>query len=373
MTNKNLLREPLRAFKPYVAGKPIEEVRREYGLTGRIAKMASNENPLGASPKAMQAIRKALDDLFIYPDDASYYLRSAIANKFGVQFENVFAASGSVEIIELAALAFLEPSDSIVTSASTFAMYELAAKKVGATVRKAPMIDGGYRYDLPAIAALVDDTTKIVFLANPTNPTGTWFTSDEFATFMKAIPEDVLVVYDTAYAEYCPYDDMPDALSYMRKGRRLLYLRTFSKAYGLAGIRAGYGIGPADIIHGLMTCRFPFNVNLIAQAAAIAALEDDAFVERARQFNDQELAFLREGLKQLPVVVPPSRANFLLVDTKKDAAWLFRELQKQGTIVRPMGGYGFAGAVRVNPWLREDNELFLQRLGVLLNSKDGNL
>lgn len=371
MADKILLRKPLRVFKPYVAGRPIEEVRRQYGLTGRIAKMASNENPLGTSPKAMEAMRKALDEAYLYPDDNSFYLRRKIAEKFEVPAENVFAASGSVEVLELCAIAFLEPEDVVVTSEHTFAVYALATMKIGANVRLAPMGDGGYRYDLPALADRIDDQTKIVFLANPTNPTGTWFTSDEFDAFMERVPRDVLVVYDTAYAEYCPYADMPDAMKHFRAGRRVLYLRTFSKAYGMAGLRAGYAIGPSDIVHGLMTCRVPFSLNLLAQAGAIAALDDDEFVEQARAFNEQELRFLREGLEQLPVIVPPSRANFLLVDTRKNAQWLFEELQKRGTIVRPMGGYGYPGAIRVNPWLREDNQNFIDRLRELL-ATDGN-
>jgi histidinol-phosphate aminotransferase len=373
MVMKNLLREPLRAFKPYVAGKPIEEVRREYGLTGRIAKMASNENPLGTSPKAMEAMRKALEEVYLYPDDNAYYLRRKIAEKHEVDFDNVFAASGSVEVLELAAIAFLNPEDRVVTSEHTFAIYMLAAMKIGANLRMAPMIDGGYRYDVPALGKLVEEGTKIVFLANPTNPTGTWFTSDEFDAFMDKVPQDVLVVYDTAYAEYCPYEDMPDPMKHFRAGRRVLYLRTFSKAYGLAGMRVGYAVGPKDIIHGLMTCRFPFSVNLVAQAGAMGALEDDEFVQRSREFNARELAFLRDGLKDLPVVIPPSRANFLLVDTKKNAQWLFQELQKRGIIVRPMGAYGYPGAVRVNPWLREDNERFLENVRELLLSQDGKL
>ena len=373
MSRKNLLREPLRAFKPYVAGKPIEEVRREHNLTGRIAKLASNENPLGTSPKALAAMRKAVEEVYLYPDDSAFYLRRKLAERYGVAMENVFAGSGSVEILEIAAIAFLEREDAIVTSEHTFAIYSLAAKKVGAEVRMAPMIDGGYRYDLPALGKLIDARTKIVFLANPTNPTGTWFTSDEFDAFMDGVPDDVLVIYDSAYAEYCVAGDMPDPMKHFRAGRRIMYLRTLSKAYGMAGIRAGYGIGPADILQGLNTCRVPFSLNLVAQAGAMAAIDDDAFVERSRAFNDEELSFLRRGLEGLPVIVPPSRANFLLVDTKKDAQWLFGELQKRGIIVRPMGAYGYPGAIRVNPWLRQDNEAFLTHLRELLASADGEL
>ena len=373
MAPKNILRAPLRAFKPYVAGKPIDEVRRELGLTGRIAKMASNENPLGSSPKAIEAMHKAIDDVYLYPDDNAYYLRKKIAEKHGVDIGTVYAANGSVDILELSVQAFVEPSDKVVTSEHTFAIYTLAAMKFGAQVSMAPMTDGGYRYDLPAIAKLIDERTKIVFLANPTNPTGTWFSAKEFDEFMAKVPEDVLVVYDSAYAEYCPHDDMPDALKYFRAGRRILCLRTFSKAYGLAGIRVGWAIGPTDIIHGLMTCRVSFSINSVAQAAAMAALDDDEFVVKSREINDSELAFLREGMAGLPVTMPPSRANFLLVDTKKNAQWLFEQLQRRGVIVRPMGGYGYPGAIRVNPWLREDNERFVKHLRELLESQEGDL
>jgi len=374
MNLRNLLRPPLRAFKPYVAGKPIEEVRRELGLTGRIAKMASNENPLGTSPKVLEAMHKAVEEVFFYPDDNAYYLRRRIAEKYDVAIENVFAASGSVEVLELAAQAFVDPHDKVVTSEHTFAIYSLAAMKAGAELCTVPMIDGGYRYDLPTIGKHVDERTKIVFLANPTNPTGTWFSGEEFDAFMAVVPEDVLVVYDSAYAEYCPYPDMPDPMKHFRAGRRVLLVRTFSKAHGLAGIRVGFAVGPSDIIHGLSTCRAAFSVNSIAQAAAMAALDDDSdFVQRSREHNDRELAFLREGLAGLPVVVPPSRANFLLVDTKKRAQWLFEELQKRAIIVRPMAGYGYPGAIRLNPWLHEDNERFIESFKELLLSDEGNL
>lgn len=363
---KNLLREPLRSFKPYVAGKPIEEVRRELGLTGRIAKLASNENPLGTSPKALAAMRKAIEEVSLYPDDNSFYLRRKVADSFKVGIGNVFAAAGSVEVLELAAIAFLNPGDGVVTSQRTFAIYALAAMKAGADLKLAPMTDGGYRYDLPAIASLVGERTKLVFLANPTNPTGTWFTSKEFDAFMDGVPRDVLVVYDSAYEEYATVDDMPDPMKHFRGGRRLLYVRTLSKAYGLAGMRIGYAIGPEDIVHGLMTCRVPFNANLVAQQGAMAAIDDVEFVRRSREFNTAEIAFLRASLEDLDVVIPPSQTNFILIDTKKDATALFVELQKQGIIVRPMAGAGMPGAIRVSPGLREDNEKFVKCLRELL-------
>lgn len=366
MPEKNLLREPLRAFKPYVAGKPIEEVRRELGLTGRIAKLASNENPLGTSPKALAAMRKAVEEVALYPDDNAWYLRQKVAQRYGLELDNVFAAAGSVEVLELCGQAFLDPGDRVITSERTFAIYHLVGAKANADVRLAPMIDGGFRFDLPAIAKLIDDKTKIIFLANPTNPTGTWFTKAEFDAFMQKVPSDVLVVYDSAYEEYTTVGDMPQPMEHLRAGRRLLYVRTMSKAFGLAGARIGYALGPKDIILGLMACRTAFNTSLIAQEAAMAALDDTEFVEKSREFNRGEIEFLRKGLESLPVTIPPSQTNFLLIDTPKDAGWLFLELQKKGVIVRPMAGYGMPKAIRVSPGLREDNERFIAAMRELL-------
>jgi len=371
MAFKSLLREPLKTFKPYVAGKPIEEVRREFGLTGRIAKLASNENPLGASPKAVEAMHQAVDRVWLYADDHAYYYRRKIAQHYGMDIENVFAAAGSVEILELAGIAFLNEGDEVVTSAGTFAIYYLVTRKAGATLHMVPMTDGGYRYDIDGIIRAVNDRTKIIFLANPTNPTGTWFTGEEFDRLMAAVPEDVLVIYDAAYTGFYDEQGMPDPLRHLREGRRVMLSRTFSKAQGLAGIRAGYGVGPADIVAGLMTCRFPFNINLVAQEGAMAAMDDDDFVRRSREHNDAELAFLLAGFEGLPVTIPPSRTNFILIDTKKDAAWLFTELQKTGIIVRPMGGNGFPGAIRVSPGLREDNERFVAEFRRLIELDSG--
>lgn len=367
MTSRNLLREPLRKFKPYVTGKPIDEVRREYGLTGRIAKLASNENPLGSSPKAVAAMRAAVGDVALYPDDSAWHFRTLVASRMGVALENVIAASGSVEVLELAAVAFLEPGDAVVSSEKTFAMYALAAEKAGAEFRAAPMRDGGYRYDLERIAELIDDKVKLIYLANPTNPTGTWFSDVEFDRFMERIPPDPLVVYDSAYEEYAGSEGMPDPMKHFRAGRRIALLKTMSKAYGLAGIRVGYAIAPVEIAHGIMTCRIPFNVNAVALAGAVAALDDEEFLRRSREHNDREIAFLREGLAGLPVTIPPSRTNFIFIDTRKRAPWLFEELQKIGVIVRPIGGK----AIRVSPGLREDNAKFIEHFRRLILSDDG--
>jgi histidinol-phosphate aminotransferase len=367
MSLRNLLREPLRKFKPYIVGKPIDDVRREYGLTGRIAKLASNENPLGSSPLAVAAMQKAVTDVSLYPDDSAYQYRTKLAERYAVPMACVFAAAGSVEVLELLAVAFLEPGDAVVSSERTFAMYALATEKAGAEFRAAPMTDGGYRYDLKAMAGLLDLSVKLVYLANPTNPTGTWFTAAEFDRFMERVPQDTLVVYDSAYEEYASVRDLPEPMKYFRAGRRILLLRTLSKAFGLAGIRIGYAIGPEDIIQGLMMVRTPFNTSLVAQAAAVAALDDTDFLQRSREHNDRELAFLREGLAGLPVTIPPSQTNFIFIDTKKKAAWLFEEMQRVGIIVRPVG----AQAIRVSPGLREDNQRFVEQFRRLILQPGG--
>jgi len=228
------------------------------------------------------------------------------------------------------------------------------------------MIDGGFRYDMEALAEQLDENVKIVFLANPTNPTGTWFTSDEFDTFMDKVHPDTLVVYDSAYDEFVTTDDMPDPWKHLKAGKRILILRTFSKAFGLAGVRGGYAAGPKDIVSGLMMARTSFNMNLVSQAGCMAAIDDDEFVAKTHEHTIKELEFLREGLKDLPVTVPPSQTNFLLIDTEKDAKWLFEELQKRAIIIRPMGGYGMPKAIRVNVGLHEDNVRFLAEFKELI-------
>jgi len=314
---------------------------------------------------AVAAIRDVLDKLHMYPYDDSYYFKLAVAEKYGISTDMVFAASGSVEAIELCGTCLLEAGDEVITSDRTFAIYYLATRKAGAKLLKVPCRDE-YYYDLDAMIGAINARTKLIFLANPTNPTGTWFTASEFDGFMERVPEDVLVIYDAAYHPYTSADDMPDPNAWVARGRDLLVLHTFSKAHGLAGIRAGYAIGPARVISAINQGRFPFNMNIPAQAAAIAALHDQEHLDRSRIFNHRELAWLREQLADLPVVIPPSRTNFLLIDTQRSANELFLELQKRGVVVRPMAGYGMPRAIRVSPGLREENERFVTALRELL-------
>ena len=366
MSGRDYRRPPLQSFTPYLAGKPAKEVQRELGIEGPVAKLASNENPLGTSPKALQAIRDALGLLHFYPFDNAYYFKQAVAEYHGVTPEEVFAASGSVEVLELCGTCLLEEGDEVLTSERTFAIYYLAAMKAGAKLVLTPCKDE-YSYDLDAMLARITPATKIIFLANPNNPTGTWFTRDAFDRFMERVPEDVLVVYDEAYCYYAIVDDLPDAQSWFRRGRDIMILRTFSKSHGLAGLRIGYAIGPARIISAINQGRFPFNMNLLAQVAGIAALQDGEFIARSRDYNQGELSWIRAQIDDLDITIPPSQTNFLLIDTRHEAHWLFVELQKRGVIVRPMGGYGMPHAVRVSPGTREENERFVKAFRELVS------
>ncbi len=365
MSNRDYRKECMRDFKPYVVGKPIEELRRELGIEGEIAKLASNENPLGVSPKALEAVRSQIETINLYPDDNHYYFKKALEAKFGIAPQQVYCASGSVEIIEVIGSTFLEPEDEVVVSMHSFAMYAIAVKKAGAKLVQVPMKDK-YYFDLPAMAKAITKKTKVVFLANPNNPTGTWFTSDEFDAFMEQVPEDVLVVYDSAYREFITEPNLPNPRKWLDAGRDIIILHTFSKAYGLAGLRIGYGYGPERVMAQLGTGRTPFNVNSLAQAAAIAALDDDEFVARSREFTRKELDWMIEQLSDLPVEIPPTQGNFILIDTQRDSQELFLELQRRGIIVRPMGGYGFPNAIQVNVGRHDENERFVSALRELL-------
>lgn len=358
-------RGPMRGFEPYEAGKPSKEVQRELGIEGPIIKLASNENPLGVSPKAISAMKAAIDKLHLYPFDNAFYFKQFVAQKYGLKPSQVFAASGSVEIIELCGTVFLEPEDEVITSQRTFAMYAKVAAKAGSKFIAVPCPDN-YSYDLNLLLKAVTPKTKIVFLANPTNPTGTWFTDSEFDAFMEALPEDIMVVYDVAYEPYVTVDNMPDPLSWLNKGRDILILKTLSKAHGLAGIRAGYAIGPEFLISHLNLGRTPFNMNILAQVGGMAAMADTEFLTQVKNHNTKEKKWLLDQLKDIDVVVPPSMTNFLLVDTKKDSKFLFFELQKKGVIVRPMHGYDLPNAIRVTIGTREENELFVEALKSLL-------
>lgn len=346
---------------PYVPGKPIEEVEREYGISN-VAKLASNENALGPSPRALAAVREAAAGAHLYPDGSAYHLRNALAAKLGVKPEEVFVANGSNEIIDLLVETFVLPGEEVLTSARTFIAYKLAAQKLGRTFVEAPMKDG-YWYDLDAIRQRLSPRTKLVFLANPDNPTGTWFLEKELVRFLDAVPPEVLVALDEAYVEYVDAAGYQDSLALRRRYPNLVVIRTFSKIYGLAGFRLGYAVARPEIGGYVERVRMPFNTSLVAQAAGVAALSDAEHVQRSRALVQAERPFLSEGLGALGATVVPSQGNFVLADFPgRPGKELFEALLRLGVVVRPVGGYGFPTAQRVTVGTHAENEKCLAAL-----------
>ena len=356
----------IRRIVPYVPGKPIDEVEREYGIQGS-AKLASNENPLGPSPKAVAALRDRLEELHLYPDGGCFHLRHALAGKLGVEPERLIFGNGSNELIELAVRTFLRPGDEALQSQGTFVAYGLALDAMGAAVRTVPLKD--YGYDLEGMAGALTPKTRCVFLANPNNPTGTVYRRPEWEDFLERVGPEMLVVADEAYFEYATDPDYPDSLEDHRADRAVLTLRTFSKVYGLAGLRIGYGIAHPELVALMNQVREPFNVNAAAQWAATAAVEDTEHLRRSLEVNRQGLAFLTEGLTALGVDWVPSQANFMLVRTGQ-VGRVFEELIRRGVIVRPVGPE-FPDHVRVTVGTPDENRKFLDGLSQILDGSGG--
>ena len=348
----------IRELAPYVPGKPIEEVERELNM--HAIKLASNENPLGASPLAIAAAQKALAASNRYPDGSGFYLREALAKKHGIPVESIILGGGSTELIDLSARIALVPGDCGVTSYGSFPLYYIAIRATGASFLDVPMHD--YQFDLEAIARDLPEETKLIFLANPNNPTGTMFSADNLDTFLARVPEHILVVLDEAYYDYVDDPNYSRSIDIVRGGRNLIVLRTFSKVYGLAGLRIGYGIGPAALLAEMNKIRGPFNTSGVAQAAASAALDDTEHVRRSVESNRAGLAQMASGLHSLKIKFVPSVANFLLVIFGTDTEPLVEELLKHGVIVRPMRWMGFPTALRVTVGTHEENEKFLRAL-----------
>lgn len=348
----------IRTLAPYPPGKPIEELEREYGIRGSI-KLASNENPLGPSPKAVAAIAATLGNLHRYPDGDCFYLKLAVARKLAVSPDALIFGNGSNEVIELAAHTFLRTGDQVVVSDHAFAIYRLVVQAVGAVSCIVPM--RAFTHDLEAIADAITPATRMVFLANPNNPTGTIFRRRTWEDFLAAVPPHVIVVMDEAYFEFVEDPEYPDSLAAHTKDRPLITLRTFSKIYGLAGLRLGFGVAPPELIQAMNRVRQPFNVSSLAQVAACAALEDDEHVARTRQCNREGLAYLQEQCLRLGIEYVPSWANFLLLRVGNGVR-VYEALLRQGVIVRPVGVYGFPEHVRVTVGTAEENERFVAAL-----------
>jgi histidinol-phosphate aminotransferase len=335
----------LDALQPYVPGMPIEEVQREYGLQD-VLKLASNENPLGPSPNALAAVERALPGMNMYPDGESYYLRHALAQHLRVEPEQVTVGNGADGLIMQTCLAYLDEESQAIVSRSSFPVYDIYTHVMRATLVKTPLKD--YGLDLEAMARAVTDRTRLIFVCNPNNPTGTIVTAAEVEAFLERVPGHVLVVFDEAYYEFVAADEYPDTLSYVRQGREnVIVMRTFSKVYGIAGLRLGYAVAQPKILAPLNLVKEPFAVNLLAQAAGLAALEDEEFVQRSLEANHAGRLFLYREFDRLGLRYVESHTNFVLVEVGPQATAIQQRLLEQGIVVRPGASYGLADWLRV--------------------------
>ena len=352
----------LRDLVPYEPGKPIEDVARELGLDANsVVKLASNENPLGPSPKALEAMREAVADVNIYPDGGGWKLRNAIAGKVDLGMENVVLGNGSNEIIEFVGHAFLKPGDEIIAAEHAFVVYKLMATLFGASTIE--VNDPGFVHDLDGMADAITEHTREIFIANPNNPTGTMVGQEEIDRFMERVPDNVIVIFDEAYYEFL--DNPPDTLKFVREGRNVVVMRTFSKIQGLAGLRIGYGLAPVSLAEILQKTRQPFNANSIAQAGALAALLDIDHQAKTKELTDAGRCFFEESFAAMDLEYVPSRANFVLVKVG-DGDGVFDAMLRRGVIVRAMRGYKLPEWVRISIGTEAENQRCLDVLQEVL-------
>lgn len=364
---KDLVRKNIQNVTAYVAGKPIEETKRELGLR-EVIKLASNENALGPSPKAVAAIKQAAMNLNRYPDSQSFYLKRKLAKYLHVDAANIVTGNGSDELIDVIIKTFVEPDENIVTADVTFLEYKIIAQVNDREIRTAPL--KYFKYDLEALKKKIDKKTKLVFIANPNNPTGTYVTKYELADFMKDLPEHVLVVLDEAYDTFIDVDDFPKNSDNFRN-KQIITMKTFSKGYGLAGIRFGYLVANNELVSYMERVRQPFNVNLLAQAGALAALDDKKFLKRTRELTLDGKQYLYAELSRLGMSYVPSVANFILIDVAKDCVAFFKEMLKFGVIVRDMKQYSLNTYVRVTIGTQKENVRFIKVLKKILKANSG--
>jgi histidinol-phosphate aminotransferase len=365
MSLLNRVPEYIRTLVPYEPGKPIEEVEREYGIEDSI-KLASNENPLGPSPEAVRALRERLTDLNLYPDGDCFYLKRALAAKLGVAGDRLVFGNGSNEIIELAARTFMRPGDEAVMAHQAFVVYRLVVQASGGICKIVPLKN--FTHDLDAMAGAATARTRIIFLANPNNPTGTIYGKREWEKFLDRVGPDTLVVADEAYHEYVADPDYPNSIAYQDNGKAILSLRTFSKLYGLAGLRIGYGVGPKDLVGWMQRVRQPFNVNAAAQWAALAALDDGEHVKRTLDVNREGMDYLKREIEKLGLEQVASHANFILLRVG-DGGGVFKRLLQRGVIVRPMGIYELPEYIRVTVGTMKENSRFINELQAIIASR----
>ncbi len=358
---KNVVRPNIHKVKPYVPGKPIEEVQREMGLV-EVIKLASNEHYSGPSPKALEAIRKNLKNINRYPDASSFYLKRKIAKFLNVREDNLVFGNGSDEIICLAVRTFVGEGDEVIIAKPTFLIYEIASQVQNAKIVQIPL-KKGFKYDLKAMKSAITKDTKIIFIANPDNPTGTYVTKRELEDFLEGLPYGLVIFLDEAYFEFASYSskDYPNGLDYFNN-YSLIVARSFSKAYGLAGIRIGYGVANPEIISYMERVREPFNVNLLAQAGAIAAVSDKAFLGRTLSHVEKEKKFIYNSLDRMKLEYVPSATNFILINVKKDCKEIFNKLLKRGVIIRDMKAWGLDSYIRVTVGTNAENKKFIEEL-----------
>ena len=363
MAMSDLVKENICRLKPYSPGKPIEEVEREFGVKD-IMKLASNENPLGPSPKALAAMKDALGKVALYPDGSCYYLKNALAKHWGVGETELLPGNGSDELIHYIGVTFLSDGDGVIQADPSFVRYESASVLNNCNCTMVPL--KSFTHDLDAMADAIDDRTRLIFVANPNNPTGTAVTSKDVERFMARLPNRVIAVFDEAYYEYVESPDYPRMYDYVKAGANVIILRTFSKIYGLAGLRVGYAIARPEIIECLNQVREPFNVNSVAQAGALASLDDPKQVERSVRCNSEGKKYLYREFDRMGLPYAPSEANFIFVDVKTDCRPVFTELLKRGVIVRTGDIFGFPTFFRITIGTESENRRLIQALSEVL-------
>jgi histidinol-phosphate aminotransferase len=356
---KNNARQEIFKLKPYIPGKPIEEVKRELGIDN-IIKMASNENPLGPSPLALAAITAALPEIYLYPDANCFELKQRLADYYEVPANSILIGNGSDELLKLLAEAFINKGDQVIFAQPTFSEYEFVSLIMGAECIKIPLKN--YSLDLEATLQAITPKTKIIFVCNPNNPSGTIIESEAMHAFMEQVPDDIIVVFDEAYGEYVENPNFPNSLDFVRAGRNAIVSHTFSKIYGLAALRAGYAITTPAIAQVIEMVTEPFNVNTLAQVGALAALDDREHVLRSKQLNHDGKQYLYAELNRLGLEYVPTEANFILIDCGINCQTVFKDLLRQGIIIRTCDHFGFPNSIRVTVGKTEENQRFIKSL-----------
>jgi len=356
---KSLVRKGILDLKPYIPGKPIEEVKREFGLK-EVVKLASNETSIGPSPLAVEAIKKEVENINLYPEGSSSLLREKIAHKLNLDKEMIIIGNGADDVIGLVGMAFIDEGDEIITGEITFPAYETITKIMGGKLISVKLKN--FCFDLEEITQKMSEKSKIIFLCNPNNPTGTIVEREEVADFMEKVPQDIIVVFDEAYYDYVEDKDYPDSLSYVLEEKNVIVIRTFSKIAGIAGIRIGYGIARPELIRDLRRVVTPFPTNRLAQVAALASLDDEEHYKKVLKTNQEGKRYLYKELKDLDLFYLPSETNFIFIDFKEDTEIIFEKLLKKGVIIRPGKTWGCPNFIRLTIGTAYENQKFIQTI-----------